>query len=129
MVAVLETIRKAGIQVTSGEHPEAREIAKKIRERINESDLFVAIMTRRHHLAAKHSWTTGAWVIEEKGYSLGQNANRPVIALVEEGVEVPTETGGLEGDLEVLFFNRTQFDFTKNKLRQVLIGIISNAAK
>lgn len=123
VVSVVETLRQSGAFVLTGERPEAREVSGKIKDRINTSELFVAVMTRRHYVESMHGWTTSAWVIEEKGYSLGQNPNRPVVALVEEGISVPSDTGGLEGDLEMIFFNREHFHIAEEKLRQVLTRI------
>ncbi|HEX5706971.1 MAG TPA: hypothetical protein VFX96_06730 [Pyrinomonadaceae bacterium] len=118
--AVADVIRRAGFSVSSGDRPEALTVSSKVRGLIESADIFVAIMTHRHEVVGKHLWTTNPWVIEEKGYALGQKPLRPIVALVEENIPVPTETGGLEGDLEVIFFNRKRFDAAQKKLRQVL---------
>lgn len=122
--STVEIIRHAGVSVLSGERPEARGVSRKIKDRIKKSNLFIALMTHRHQFD-KQAWTTSPWVIEEKGYSLGQNSSRPIIALIEEGIPVPDETGGLEGDLEIIFFNRKQFEVVQTKLRQILADIQS----
>lgn len=122
-VAVEEVIRRAGFSVSSGDHPEALTVSSKVRRLINRAHVFVAVMTRRHEITSGRQWTTNPWVIQEKGYALGQKPKRPIIALVEESIPVPSETGGLEGDLEVIFFNRRRFDAARKKLRQVLAGL------
>lgn len=122
VATTVEIIRKFGISVLSGERLEARGISRKIKDRIESSNLFIAIMTHRHNIG-KQLWTTSPWVIEEKGFSLGQNPDRPIIALIEEGIPVPAESGGLEGDLEIIFFNRNQFETALIKLRQILADI------
>jgi len=125
VASVIETLGQSGVSVLTGERYEARGVNEKIKDRIAASGLFVALMTRRHYIEDAHAWTTSAWVIEEKGYSLGQNPNRPVLALVEEGISVPTDTGGLEGDLEIVWFNRGQFHIAEEKLRQALTHLMS----
>lgn len=123
VAATRDVIRRSGFSVSSGESPEARRVGEKVKARIKDSKVFVAIMTHRHYVGDRQLWTTNPWVIEEKGYSLGENPQRPVVVLVEEGIPVPSETGGLEGDLEIIFFNRAQFDAARTKLRQVLAGM------
>jgi hypothetical protein len=120
---VAEVIRGAGVSVSTGESPEALTIASKVRGRIDGSDLFVALMTHRHRVEEKKLWTTSPWVIEEKGYALAQNPGRPIILLVEEGIPVPSETGGLAGDMEVIFFTRERFTLAATKLRQMLAAL------
>jgi hypothetical protein len=41
--------------------------------------------------------------------------------MVESGIEVPTEIGGLEGDLEYIEFDRYQLDTALRELRGLLI--------
>jgi hypothetical protein len=120
VTAIVRTIRRAKISVLSGERSEARGVSDKVKARIQMADVFVAILTHRHPLKNAQLWTTSPWVVEEKGYSLGQNPERPMVLLVEEGVSVPGETGGLEGDLEYIAFNRYQLDDARKKLREVL---------
>jgi hypothetical protein len=40
--------------------------------------------------------------------------------LIENGILVPSETGGLEGDLEFIEFRRHEFELAKGRLREVL---------
>ena len=117
---VLRTIKRAGMIVSTGERPEAKAVGRKVKSRIDSADLFVGVLTRRHKLGDSQSWTTSPWVVEEKGYSIGQKPGRPVILLIEEGISVPSETGGLEGDLEYIKFLRYEFDSAKERLREIL---------
>jgi hypothetical protein len=121
--SVKEVIRAAGMDCVTGEPPEATTLADKVRRRIARADLFVAVMTRRHRAEGTQDWTTSPWVVEEKGYSLGQRPGRPIIPLVEEGIPVPAETGGLGGDAEVIFFTRPRFAAAEEKLRQMLAAL------
>jgi hypothetical protein len=114
------TIKRAGFSVLSGRQRDTKGVGQKIQERIGKADLFVALLTRRWPIRNNKYWTTAPWVVEEKGFSIGQNPRRPIILLVEDGIEVPTETGGLEGDLEYINFNRYQLDIAKKELRDLL---------
>lgn len=118
-----QALRRRGCTIVSGERSEARRISDKIKKRINASDLFLAILTRRHR--TREGWTTSPWVVEEKGYSLGQNPNRPIILLVEDGIPVPDETGGLGGDVEYIRFDRDRLDLAKNRLGEVIFSFFS----
>jgi hypothetical protein len=119
------SLQRRGYRVLSGEKSEARRVSMKVRRRIASADVFVALLTRRHRIPGESaSWTSVPWVIEEKGFSLGQKATRPIILLVEEGITVPSETGGLEGDLEFIRFHRERLDEARQKL-----GAMMSAAK
>ena len=113
-------LQRRGYSITSGERPEARRVSEKIKERIDRSHIFVAILTRRQLIADGSRWTASPWVIEEKGYSLGQNPQRPMILLVEDGITIPDEIGGLEGDIEYIRFDRFLLDPARRKLGDIL---------
>ena len=117
-------VSSLGLKIVSGESPEAISISDKIKKRINISDVFIGIFTRRHFIQDNENWTTLPWVIEEKGYSLGQNNKRPIIILVEEGINIRDELGGLGGDLEYIVFERAKLENVRNKLKSVLRGLI-----
>ena len=117
---LMKTISSSKIKIVSDEQPEAKGIGEKIRRRIDSSDVFIGIFTRRHLIRENNTWTTSPWIVEEKGYSLGQNSKRPIILIVEDGVPIPTEIGGLEGDLEYLVFDRTRMPETQKRLREIL---------
>ncbi len=121
---VLKLIRQTGIMVLTGERPEAKAVGQKVRHRIDSADMFIGLLTRRHSISNGELWTTSPWVIEEKGYSIGQKPARPIILLIEDGILVPSETGGLEGDLEYIKFHRHEFELAKKQLREVLAAEI-----
>jgi hypothetical protein len=98
----------------------ARSVAAKIQQAIRAADLFVAVFTRRVGPGRGAS----AWIVEEKGYSLGQKATRPMVLLVERGLSVPEDTGGLEGDLEYITFDRYELDSAREKLRSMLASVL-----
>ena len=117
---VSRLIKRTGLTVLTGERPEAKAVGQKVKERIDSADLFIGLITRRHSIRDGELWTTSPWVIEEKGYSIGQKPARPIILLIEDGIAVPSETGGLEGDLEFIGFRRHEFELAKERLREVL---------
>jgi hypothetical protein len=117
---VSKIIKRTGMKVLTGERPEAKTVGQKVRRRIDSADLFIGLLTRRHSIRDGELWTTSPWVVEEKGYSIGQKPARPIILLIENGILVPSETGGLEGDLEFIEFRRHEFELVKERLREVL---------
>ena len=121
---VSRLIKRTGMTVLTGERPEAKAVGQKVKERIDSANLFIGLLTRRHKIRDGESWTTSPWVVEEKGYSIGQKPERPVILLIEDGILVPSETGGLEGDLEFIPFRRYEFELAREQLRQVLASEI-----
>lgn len=98
-------IESLGIEVLSGETPKADAISNKIKERIDLSDFFVGIFTRRDKLAGKQKWTTSSWIIDEKAYAVGKN--KKLVLLREQGVE---SIGGLQGDYEYIEFSRSALE-------------------
>jgi hypothetical protein len=114
-------LRDSGIKVITGEPPEAKGLAEKVRSRIAAAQIFVALLTQRHKIDAG-AYTTSPWVIEEKGYFIGRGG-RPIVLLVEEGITVPDETGGLGGDLDYVRFDRLDFDSALDKLREILVSL------
>jgi hypothetical protein len=120
IVAVIKRVlRTSGCSVVSGEAPEALRVSEKIRKRIESADAFVALFTRRHSIGDSR-WTTSPWVVEEKAYSFGVDASRPIVVLVEDGISIPEETGGLNGDLEYISFDRHGLDICRRKLRAMI---------
>lgn len=117
--AFKRSLHRAGFNVSSGERPESRRVSDKIQARIRRADIFLAILTRRHQIGGR-GWTASPWVVEEKGYSLGQNPDRPIVLLIEDGIVVPDETGGMEGDIEYVRFDRYRIDVARASLRDIM---------
>ena len=122
-----ELLRDVGFETLTGDRPEARGVAQKVRSRIEAADVFVGLLTRRHPIPSG-GYTTSPWVIEEKGYFLGLGANRPIVIVVEEGIAVPSETGGLAGDLEYIALERFDPDSAMKKLRVALVDALNRAS-
>jgi hypothetical protein len=120
VAAVRNTLRTAGWSVATGKS--GAPVGIKVRTRIAGADIFVALFTRRHRIGDGY-WTTSPWVIEEKGYSFGTDAHRPLVLLLEHGIPSPAETGGLNGDLEYIPFDRYRLDAAAKALRAMLRSI------
>ncbi len=106
-------------------------ISDKIRKRIDANDIFIGIFTvdeeigeqrrRRSFFFSRQpkqrqlqKFTTSNWVIQESGYALGKN--KGLILLVEHGVH---EFPGLQGDKELIFFDRNDLSPAFVKLLQM----------
>lgn len=114
--AVIETLEALGITVVTGEKPKADKISDKVKRQIDGQHIFVGIFTRRHKLEGTNSWTTSAWVLDEKAYAYGRG--RKLILLKEADVE---SIGGIQGDYEFLSFTRENFHEVIVKLIQLFI--------
>ena len=123
VAATKRAVRSAGYSIVTGEAAEVLRVSEKVRQRIDGATLFVALLTRRFKIGDGR-WSTSPWVIEEKAYSLGSDGTRPIILLVERGVAVPEETGGLNGDLEYIGFERERFDVARAKIREMMRRVL-----
>lgn len=110
------------IEVITGERAQNKSIAEKVREKISESDAFTGIFTRdkkintgKGILSREKDYTTSNWVIQESGFALGQD--KPIILIVERGIYKFPE---LQGDLELIYFNRNDLEQPFVKLNQVI---------
>jgi len=122
VATIKKALRAAGWSVVTGEAAAPQSVSDKVRARIATAHLFVALFTRRHKIGAG-CWTTTPWVIEEKAYSLGTDPRRPIVLLVEHGIPTPGETGGLNGDLEFIQFDRCRLDIAVGSLRAMLHSV------
>jgi hypothetical protein len=102
---VARSLEALGLTVHTGEKPRAASVSKKVRDRIDRSDVFVGIFSRRDKLADKPEWTTSSWVVDEKAYALAKG--KKLVLLREEGVG---SLGGLQGDYEYLEFSRSRLE-------------------
>jgi hypothetical protein len=117
---VIEMIQGFGIEVLTGEKYGSYGISKKIRERIDQSDIFIAIFTRREKID-KNVWSTSSWVVEEKGYFIGKKGDESeIVIIVEDCVDVHTQIGGLHADREYCTFNRYGIDELMKTMGKVL---------
>lgn len=78
-------------------------VSQGVLERIRNCDFFLCLMTRAEE-KKDGTYTTSAWVLEEKGAALALG-KKPVL-MVQEGV---TESGGLHGDWQLIRFTLEDF--------------------
>ena len=86
--------------------------------------IFVGVSARRGKIARKSDWTTNAWILDEKVYTLGRQ--KRLILLKEQGV---SSIGGIQGEFECIEFTHDArqnlfirliqfFEVTNNGLRK-----------
>lgn len=96
-----------GVKCEDGEKPEFDFIEEKIKRRIDENDIFIAISTCDKELLSEEGgqkkYSTSNWVMQESGYAIGKE--KKCIFLVEQGVY---KFSNLQGSLEYIKFNREQ---------------------
>ena len=54
------------VRCLSGEVAEAKSVSEKVKQRINQAEIFVGVFTRREKIEGKEEWSTAPWVIEER---------------------------------------------------------------
>ncbi len=114
-----EFIESEGIECISGEEAQNIPISQKVKQRIVECDLFIGIFTREKAIDSNpKEYTTSGWVMQEAGFAIGQNKN--LIFLVENGIRKFPE---LQGDLEIIYFNRESLNKAYIKLSQMLKSV------
>ncbi len=115
---ILRFLRSAGIECESGEPAENRSVSTKVRERIDQNQIFVGIFTCRCKLDGKDLYSTSNWVIQESGYAIGKE--KELILLVENNIDNFPE---LQGDLECVPFQRDSLDDAFLKLNEIIGNI------
>jgi len=72
--------------VLTGEEPSIRSLPDMVRERVESSEAFVGVLTRRDKVEGSEEWLPPTWVRDEiaMAYSLG----KPVAVFAEDGVRV-----------------------------------------
>jgi tetratricopeptide (TPR) repeat protein len=123
---VIKFLKAAGLECETGEEAQNKSIAEKVKERILSSDMFVGIFTHDKEIVQKKkffrnkekAYTTSNWVVQESGFAVG--SNKDLIFLVESGLYKFPE---LQGDLEVIYFNRQSLAETFLKLTQMIESI------
>ncbi len=136
VLRITNFLTKHKVQWESGEVAQNNSIALKVRGLIDRNPIFIGIFTRGRKIEVapqgclekvvaflkrnKESsfFTTSNWVIQESGYALG--AGRKTIFLVEEGIY---KFPNLQGDAEVVLFNRENIDAALVRLMEMLLSV------
>ncbi len=130
---VTRFLESAGLECVTGEKAQNMSVAAKVKDRILHSDIFVGIFTCDKKIisngdtASKPHWysrktayekvgyITSNWVIQESGFAIGKE--KEMIFLVENGVYNFPE---LQGDMEVVYFDRDSIDQRWVKLNEMI---------
>lgn len=112
-----------GLQIDSGERPDARSISEKIKSRLVDCDVFLGLFTRREKLGETGEYSTSPWVSDEKTYAV--SLNKSVLLYVEEGVHF---NPGLQADYEYIRFSRSHFSEALIKSIPYIFSVISRSS-
>jgi len=150
---IMTFLPKHGIPCEDADVAENKYISNKIKEKIDRNEIFVGIFTIDREIKQPiltqeaHSksflqkliscikpkspqpvlpsiFTTSNWVIQESGYAIGKS--KEIILLVERGID---EFPELQGDREVIFFDRSSLDAPLLKLYEIATSIKSKIEK
>jgi len=77
-------------------------IENKVEDLISKCDFLIGIYAKRYENAIKGNMLTSQWLIRETHFAKAKGAK--IIILVEEGI---TDIGGLESDIELIHFSRS----------------------
>jgi len=120
---IIKYLESLGVSCQSGEMAQNKSVADKVKEKILCNDIFAGIFTCDREIASKKNlfkkkekyFTTSNWVIQESGFAIGNK--KELIFLIETGIYKFPE---LQGDMEVIFFNRESFEETYVRLAQMI---------
>ncbi|MCK4395918.1 hypothetical protein KAW96_04900 [candidate division WOR-3 bacterium] len=94
------------IKFQTGERYSRDSIPEKVRKRIHNCAIFIAIFVKRDKI--KGGYTAPSWLFKELGTA--QGLNREVIAWVEKGIK---DIAGLNYEKEVIYFDRADLQEIK----------------
>ena len=133
---IIRHIEGYDILCKTGEKAQNKSVSQKVRERIDECDLFVGIFTKGMELCGEildkgilarfcknkasrsDLFMTSNWVIQESGYALGKG--KSLLLMVEKGIYNFPE---LQGDQEVVPFDRSDINAALVRLSDMLYEI------
>jgi tetratricopeptide (TPR) repeat protein len=132
---LLDSFRPLGLQWESAERAEIESVSQKVRQKIDECDVFVGIFTRRHPIYSQApvaganqtldqpvEWTGPPWLFQESGYAL--KAGKKLMLFRENRVELPE----LQGDLEYIPYDPDAPAEAWKKALEVLTALIAQSA-
>lgn len=141
---ILDALRPIGFVYEDAKQAQPRSVSEKVRHGIEESNLYVEILTRRfvivpgtppwkrslfqrlfaafRPLDPSPTWVTSEWIVQEAGYALGRGKGR--VMLVEEGVNVPTSD--LDSDREWIQFRRDSVPACAPSVVAIITNILAD---
>lgn len=131
----LDTFHDLGFLCETAEKAEVESVSAKVRRKIEEKDVLIAILTARHHIySLKSNFTTAwsvfrgklrpvaftapPWVLQEVGYALA--SRRELIMFREPTVEIPQ----LPGDLEYIPYDSQNPAGAFQRANEMILGLI-----
>lgn len=133
---LLDRFRPLGLTWETAERAEIESVSQKVRQRIDECDIFVGVFTRRHPIFSEDleqepdqrpgsepvAWTGPPWLFQESGYAL--KAKKKLMLFREAGVELPL----LQGDLEYIPYDPEAPDAAWEKALEILVQLTAQNA-
>ena len=126
-LAFFKSREDEGIKIITGEKAQNKSVAEKVQSDISGSDAFAGIFTcdkkiniSKNIFRSEKGYTTSNWVIQESGFALGKD--RPLILIVERGIYKFPE---LQGDLELIYFNRNNLEEPFVRLNQMIDSMLA----
>ena len=111
----LKFLQTFDIAISLGSEIDTKPISEKIKQKIDDSDIVLGIMTKDEQ-NAEGNWSASKWIIEELAYSLG-NKDREIIRLIESGCD---KEGRIFGDREYIEFCKEDISDAFIKLSEIL---------
>lgn len=110
-------LRKHDVEpVFATDIPEPRPPSEKIKNLIQKSDLFIAILTRRDKIEGRDLWKGPDWVQNEIGFAIGMK--KPFCLFVEEGIDPNQGIGHWETDY--IIFDRKNLRKVQSKTERII---------
>lgn len=137
ILELLDSFAPLGLIWATAERVEIESVSKKVQQKIDDSDVFVGIFTKRHPIfspdpdtghqpirgdATPIGWTAPPWLFQELGYAL--KAGKKLLLIREADVELP----GLQGDLEYIVYDPLQPQIAWKGVHQVFAQVIAQNA-
>lgn len=111
---IIDYFRNKVKKVLTGRPYQTDSISKKVKEKIRESDLVVAVLTKREKIS-KGKYKTSEWVKDEATFAAG--AKKDILFMKEENV---IDLPGIFGDYEWIKLNRYYLKGTIEKVDEYL---------
>lgn len=103
-----------GIPYITGEPYGSGSIPDKIKQRIEASDVLIAIAQKRYFKEDAQRGASPAWIIRE--ITCAQNLGRSLIIIAEQGVDL----AGFSMEKDIIFFEKNQPESLQRAIRKFL---------
>lgn len=118
----LNLLKEYNIQpIFAADRPEPRPPQEKIREFIRESDIFVAVVTKRDKIEGKNLWKGPVWVQTEIG--MAYTLQKPIAIFVEKSVQLEPSIAPFITDC--ISFDRRNLELIRKKAESFVEALLS----